>query len=113
MYIYLHHILDDICQYTFIIPGEKNKEYRIKFSCPNYELVHLIILSIILDEDIYTIYCDSYNNYQLIEFLNQFRFIKINSLNGHDIKNIKDIENKIEEDDIIDIQINKNIKITG
>lgn len=111
MYIF-HHILDGICQYTFIIRGEKLKEYRIRFGCSNYELIHLIILSIILDEDIYTIYYDPYNNYQLIEFLNQFRFIKTNSLNQHDIKNLKDIENEIEEDDIIDIQINKKVNIT-
>ena len=111
MYILPCCILENELQYKFIIQGTEIKEYRIIFHDYNIELINSIIISIILNEDISTIYHDSWHNYQLIEFLKQFTFIKLKGLHGQEVLILKDLEDAVSKDNIIDIQINKNINI--
>ena len=110
MYILSCCILENELQYKFIIYGTEIKEYRIIFhDYNNNELINSIILSIILKEDISTIYYDPYHNYHLILFLKQFRFYDFIPLHGQEVLILKDLEDAVSKDNIIDIQINKNI----
>jgi len=103
MYILSTKIINNGIICRLVIHNENLKEYRITLK--NYEsnkLLYTIILSIILLEDISTIYYDSWNNTNLIEFISKCWWIKLERWNE---KN--QIEDNISKDNIINIQINQ------
>lgn len=86
--------------YKLIIHGENLKEYRITLKNINSSL-YTIILSIILLEDISTIYCDCWNTTDVMEICSYVRWIKLKKW-----INDNQLEKAITKDNIIDIQIN-------
>ena len=108
MYLSHIHILDNGFKFTIFICGHELKKYRILLShiCnSNDQLLYLNIINIILNEDVNIIYYDPWQNFQLIEFLNQFDDIRLVPLHGHDVRILKDLENSVKENNIIDINI--------
>lgn len=103
MYILSPKITNNGLIYKLVIHDDENlKVYRITLK--DYEstkLLYTFILSIILSEDISTIYYDSWNNTQLLEFISQISWIKLEKWYVNN-----QIEDNISKDNIIDIQIN-------
>lgn len=103
MYILNTKIINNDIIFRLVIHGENLKEYRITLKKYEYneKLLYTIILSIILLEDISTIYYDPWNNINLIEFISNFRWIKLEKWRANN-----QMEDNISKDNIIDIQIN-------
>ena len=103
MYILSTKITNNGLIYRLLIHDKNLKLYRIILK--DYEstkLLYTMIISIILSEDISTIYYDSWNNIQLLEFILQISWIK---LKIGIISEYDKIEDSISKDNIIDIQI--------
>lgn len=103
MFILSTKITNNGLIYRLFIHDKNDKVYRIILK--DYEstkLLYTMIISIILSEDISTIYYDSWNNTQLLEFISQISWIK---LERGIISEYDKIEDSISKDNIIDIQI--------